>query len=169
MEYKDLITEVINEFPELIEEYKDEYRKIIGNQEPTSPKPIHLHEFHMQVCERIMHNNSTSNIYQFYEDIVRHYFIKLINEYRDNKMNNSVLVKIMKMIEFFEKMALSNDVEVENVLLIGVFEGIIDDRESLKIMFALLKENSRLLICRIQDCHDANFKNLSATSTERLT
>ena len=157
MKYKDLISDAIIEFPELIEGYNG----VIGNSELALSMSNDLYEFHMQVCEQIMHNNSTPSVYQFYEDIVRNYFIKLVDEYCIDKTNDDVSLKITKMVELFEKMALSGDAEVENVLLIGIFEGIIDDREKLNTIFTLLKEKSRLLLCRLQDYHDVDFTNMT--------
>jgi len=153
MEYKNLIVEALNEFPEFLEEYS----KISDEQNSLISKPIHLHEFHMQVCERIMHNNPTPSIYQFYEDVIRYHFIKLIDVYNIDEGNEATIEKITKMVEFFEKMALSGDVDVENVLLIGIFEGIIDDKNKLKTILTLLKEKSRLLLYKLQNYHDVNF------------
>ena len=160
MDYKDLITEAIIEFPELVEEYKDKYSEIVGNHKLILSMPIDLYEIHQRAYEQIILDNSTPSVYQFYEEIIRHHFIKLIDEYYTDRANDIVCFKISKMVEFFEKMASSGDVEVENVLLIGVFEGIIDDKVKLKLILTLLKEKSLLLMYKLQDYHDVDFSEV---------
>jgi len=160
MEYKNLIIEAINEFPEFAEEYSDEYNVIIGNAESALTMPINLYEFHLQIYEQIMQNDSSPSVYQFFEDIVCRHFKKLVGEYSIDKTNDAICLKITKMLEFFEKMALSGDVEVENVLLVGIFERLLDDKEKLKTIVTLLKEKSRLLIYKCQSYHDVDFKSL---------
>jgi len=152
MEYNDLINEAISEFPELLEEYKEECEKIIYNKSPALPiLSTDFYEVYIRVHEQIVNDNKIPFVYQFYEDIVRHHFVKLVNEHYIDKTNNDIIKKIEKMACFFEKMACSGAPEVENVLSVGIFE-VMDDKDQMKSLLPLLKEKSRALlndqICR---------------------
>ena len=142
MNYNDLIKEAISVFPEFLEEYNS----IINNSEPDlSILTFYMDEFQQKIQEQINHNKTVLPVYQFYEDIVRQQFIKLIDEYYLDR-NDDVLNKISKMTDFFERMAMSENMDVQNVLVVGILEGITEDKEKEKLIKSLLKEKSRNLM-----------------------
>lgn len=142
MNYNDLIKEAISVFPEFLEEYNS----IINDSEPDlSILTFYMNEFQQKIQEQINHNKTVLPVYQFYEDIVRQQFIKLIDEYYLDR-NDDVLIKISKMTDFFERMAMSENMEVQNVLVVGILEGITEDKEKEKLIKSLLKEKSRNLM-----------------------
>ena len=95
--YDNIIGYIIDEFPQLIHEYKDEYE--FANAEDGML------------------------VYTFFEPIVREHFYKLATCYC-NKKNENTLLEICRFSELFENMATSNDLEVRNLLKIGLFEGM---------------------------------------------
>lgn len=142
MNYNDLIKEAISVFPEFLEEYNS----IINNSEPDlSILTFYMNEFQQKIQEQINHNKTVLPVYQFYEDIVRQQFIKLIDEYYLDR-NDDILKKISKMTDFFERMAMSENMDVQNVLVVGILEGITEDKEKEKLIKSLLKEKSRNLM-----------------------
>ncbi len=142
MNYNDLIKEAISVFPEFLEEYNS----IINNSEPDlSILTFYMNEFQQKIQEQINHNKTVLPVYQFYEDIVRQQFIKLIDEYYLDR-NDDVLKKISRMTDFFERMAMSENMDVQNVLVVGILEGITEDKEKEKLIKSLLKEKSRKLM-----------------------
>lgn len=142
MNYNDLIKEAISVFPEFLEEYNS----FINNSEPDlSILTFYMNEFQKKIQEQINHNKTVLPVYQFYEDIVRQQFIKLIDEYYLDR-NDDVLKKISKMTDFFERMAMSENMDVQNVLVVGILEGITEDKEKEKLIKSLLKEKSRNLM-----------------------
>lgn len=142
MNYNDLIKEAISVFPEFLEEYNS----IINNSEPDlSILTFYMNEFQQKIQEQINHNRTVLPVYQFYEDIVRQQFIKLIDEYYLDR-NDDVLKKISKLTDFFERMAMSENMDVQNVLVVGILEGITEDKEKEKLIKSLLKEKSRNLM-----------------------
>jgi len=141
MDYNDLIKEAISVFPEFLEEYNS----IINSSEPDlSILTFYMNEFQQKIQEQINHNKTIMPVYQFYEDIVRQQFIKLIDEYYLDR-NDDVLNKISKMTDFFERLAMSENMDVQNVLVVGILEGITEDKEKEKLIKSLLKEKSRIL------------------------
>ncbi|KEZ91073.1 DUF7674 family protein [Lacrimispora celerecrescens] len=142
MNYNDLIKEAISVFPEFLEEYNS----FINNSEPDlSILTFYMNEFQKKIQEQINHNKTVLPVYQFYEDIVRQQFIKLIDEYYLDR-NDDILKKISKMTDFFERMAMSENMDVQNVLVVGILEGITEDKEKEKLIKSLLKEKSRNLM-----------------------
>lgn len=95
--YSNIIEHIIDEFPQLIHEYKNEYEWA----------------------------NTEDGLltYLFFGPIVREHFYKLATRYCNEK-NKKTLLEIHKFSELFENMATSNDVEVHNLLVIGLFEGM---------------------------------------------
>ena len=142
MNYNDLIKEAISVFPE----YLEEYNSIINDSEPDlSILTFYMNKFQQKIQKQINYNKTVLPVYQFYEDIVRQQFIKLIDEYYLDR-NDDVLKKISKMTDFFERMAMSENMDVQNVLVVGILEGITEDKEKEKLIKSLLKEKSRNLI-----------------------
>lgn len=142
MNYNDLIKEAISVFPEFLEEYNS----IINDSEPDlSILTFYMNKFQQKIQKQINYNKTVLPVYQFYEDIVRQQFIKLIDEYYLDR-NDDVLKKISKMTDFFERMAMSENMDVQNVLVVGILEGITEDKEKEKLIKSLLKEKSRNLI-----------------------
>ena len=141
MEYNDLIKEAIIVFPEFLEGYNS----IINSSEPDlSILTLYMNEFQQKIQDQINHNKTIMPVYHFYENIVRQQFIKLIDEYYLDR-NDDVLKKISKMTDFFERLAMSENMDVQNVLVVGILEGITEDKEKEKLIKSLLKEKSRIL------------------------
>jgi len=95
--YDNVVEYIIEEFPQLLHEYKDEY------------------EF-----------ANTENgllVYVFFESIVRKHFYKLATCYCNEK-SEKFLSEIHRYSELFENMATSKDTNVHNLLVIGLFEGM---------------------------------------------
>lgn len=141
MDYNDLIKEAIIVFPE----FSEEYNSIINSSKPDlSILTFYMNDFQQKIQEQINHNKTIMPVYQFYEDIVRQQFIKLIDEYYLYR-DDDVLKKISKMTDFFERLAMSENIDVQNVLVVGILEGITEDKEKEKLIKSLLKERSRIL------------------------
>ena len=95
--HDNVIHYIIKEFPKLIHEYKDEYEWAKTEDGILS--------------------------YVFFEPIVREHFYKLATCYSNEKDENTLL-EIRKYAELFENMATSKDIEVHNLLVIGLYEGM---------------------------------------------
>jgi len=95
--YSSIIKHIIDEFPQLIHEYRDEY------------------EF--------ARTEDGFITYMFFESIVREHFYKLVTCYCNEKDENT-LTEIHRFSEFFENMAMSKDFDMQNLLIVGLFEGM---------------------------------------------
>jgi len=95
--YSNIIECIIIKFPKLIHDYKVEYE-------------------HAKTEHGIL-------TYMFFGPIVREHFCKLATTY-ERESNEDVLNEIYKLADLFEDMATSNDIELENLLVIGLFEGM---------------------------------------------
>ena len=123
--YDNIIEYIINEFPQLIHEYKDEYE--FANAEDGMIT------------------------YMFFGPIVREHFYKLATCYCNDK-NENTLREIHRYAELFENMAISNDKEVHNLLVIGLFEGM--DPILYEIVRSILEpESKKLFNDHLDDWH----------------
>ena len=95
--HDNIIQYIIDEFPQLIHEYKDKYEwaKVDG----------------------------VISTYMFFGPIVREHFFKLVALYC-NESNENTLLEIRRFSKLFESMATSQDFDLRNLLTVGVFEGM---------------------------------------------
>jgi len=86
-------------------------------------------------------------VYAFYEEIVKPSFLYLLElEYRKSINEDVVQSKsLVKLLEFFEKMACSDDASVNEVLQVAIFEFITVDVEMLKFLHEILSTESKLV------------------------
>jgi len=95
--YDNIVEYIIKAFPQLVHKYKDAYE--------------------------YADTESGMLIYAFFEPIVREHFYKLVAYYSAENDENT-LHEIRRFSELFENMATSNDIEVRNLLKVGIFEGM---------------------------------------------
>jgi len=95
--YDNVIQYIIDEFPQLVHEYKDEYEWAKTEDGVLT--------------------------YVFFEPIVRNHFYKLVTCY-SNEQSEDTLLEIHRFSELFENMAISQDFDVRNLLIVGLFEGM---------------------------------------------
>ncbi len=141
MKFDNLVDAVLNEFPEIMEIYKNDYDAITLYEPDLSTLTYYMYELRQKVLEESIEIKSNPPVYPFCEMILRQYFIRLVKEYQLTGKENE-LIKVKKLVDFFERMAMSEDREVQNVLDIGIFETMDADAEAEVIIVNLLKEKS---------------------------
>ena len=115
LKYEKLIAIFIKEFPEVVNDYKEVIRSL-----------------EWEINQNL--------VYSFYESVVRVVFLDLVKNSSSSDFNEALLLKLLS---FFEKMALSDDLEVKNALSIAIFEYITDDITILCKIAEMLKQNSK--------------------------
>jgi len=121
---KNIVEFAILEFPEYVENYKND---------PEGAYSI------------IFSEDEEPLVYPFFEHIIRGQFLKLVEEYLDTG-SNSTFVELEKMANFFEKLATSENFGVENVIRIGILEGITIDKDEFELIKSLLGSKSKELL-----------------------
>ena len=109
-----------NEFPEIVEKYRKEQKASFET----------------------FYNGGEILVYPFFGCVIQEHFLELIRDHL-NKGDDSVSAELLKMTAFFEKLANSNDFDVENVLAVGILEGITGDANELELILNILGEKSK--------------------------
>ena len=143
LRFDELVDVYIEMFPEIISNYDDTLFELREEGRYHLVYPLFINDSdYIVISQKEVEGNPF--VYPFYEMIVRDSFRKLMETQVKSKREEDLLSKVL---DYFERMALSDDVEVRNVLSVAVFEGIIDAEDDgvLKAMGGILKSNSKRL------------------------
>lgn len=82
-------------------------------------------------------------IYMFYEDIVKKIFLNLLTREYCSHITNDEVCLLQKLVNFFEKLAISTDKEVVNLLGIAVFEELSLNIDILNLAYDLVGDKTK--------------------------